>query len=31
MKVGAANAPLPVFQISDGNGKVLTEGKFEYG
>ncbi len=31
VKMGARNAPLPYFQILDGNNKVLTEGKFEYG
>ena len=31
MKMGARNAPLPYFQITDSNNKVLSEGQFEYG
>jgi len=29
--MGARHAPLPYFQILDGNDKVLKEGQFEYG
>lgn len=31
IKMGAQNAKLPYFQITDPNGKVLKEGQFEYG
>lgn len=31
IKMGVRNAPLPYFQILDGNDKVLAQGQFEYG
>jgi hypothetical protein len=30
-KMGTRTVPAPLFQIVDGNNKVLAEGKFEYG